>query len=699
MSAKPAMTGAGGPEMFECAMCLDDLVAEKGNSITCGCGTTVCTECVKDFLLHTTKEVHCMKCKRAWDRATQYDYLGPKFVNGPYRKHHKTFLLNKEKLRLPETMAVIAAEKEAKVMEETAWDVLRTLETNYKGKKTEINISNCAELLTTVAGKQYDSAWTVFYKDRTLFTKTESQFLDTKRAFYKIVTDTGQTRLIINQKWSVERKTIKKHYEPLIRQARDKWVRLPETMALITNTKETKMMEEALNVLNVLRTLETNYEGKKNEITTSNRAELLATADGKQYISAKAVFDKESTIFEKTKSQFLDTKRAFNKIVTDTNPVRLIIDQKWSVERETIKKHYAPLIRQALNKWCLLRNKKSTTKKVVFARRCPDEECRGFLSPNNKCGLCDQFSCDKCMKIIGNKPAADDDTHECNPDDMASVQMLKKETRPCPKCVTPIYKISGCDQMWCTQCHVTFSWISGQIVTSGPLHNPHYYTFLREHGAGAIRTPEEVVCGGIPTARRIIARFNDVVDFITQKLGPREEILTLIPQLVDAHRFAGHLTAIILPPLRRTARTESNNEELRKDFMKGKIDEARLISNLSRRDNVRTKNIEILRVLEITNTVMVENFNTFMTHKGNDSAVVWIEHLNALNTSIQAIRNYTNTQMMKISTLFKMKTPLITDAWEDISVLMTPDLEKLGTATAIYNAHPKRFFARYRCRR
>ena len=34
--------------------------------------------------------------------------------------------------------------------------------------------------------------------------------------------------------------------------------------------------------------------------------------------------------------------------------------------------------------------------------------------------------------------------HECNPDSVASANLIKKETRNCPSCATPIYKIHGC---------------------------------------------------------------------------------------------------------------------------------------------------------------------------------------------------------------------------------------------------------------
>ena len=43
--------------------------------------------------------------------------------------------------------------------------------------------------------------------------------------------------------------------------------------------------------------------------------------------------------------------------------------------------------------------------------------------------------------------------HVCKETDIQSANMIKKETRNCPCCGTNIYKIAGCDQMWCTQCH------------------------------------------------------------------------------------------------------------------------------------------------------------------------------------------------------------------------------------------------------
>ena len=75
--------------------------------------------------------------------------------------------------------------------------------------------------------------------------------------------------------------------------------------------------------------------------------------------------------------------------------------------------------------------------------------------------------------------------------------MLKKGNKKLSiVCTAAIFKISGCDQMWCTQCHIAFSWKTGQKVT-GVIHNPHFYQWQRNNG-GATQNPNAVHCGGIP---------------------------------------------------------------------------------------------------------------------------------------------------------------------------------------------------------
>ncbi|KAJ9534162.1 hypothetical protein QJQ45_002156 [Haematococcus lacustris] len=76
----------------------------------------------------------------------------------------------------------------------------------------------------------------------------------------------------------------------------------------------------------------------------------------------------------------------------------------------------------------------------------------------------------------------------------ASVQLLAKDSRTCPKCPASINNIEGCDQMFCTVCHTAFSFQTGQIER-GVIHNPLYYEWQRQQNGGvAPRAPGDDPC-------------------------------------------------------------------------------------------------------------------------------------------------------------------------------------------------------------
>mgnify|MGYP003630564497 FL=1 len=138
----------------------------------------------------------------------------------------------------------------------------------------------------------------------------------------------------------------------------------------------------------------------------------------------------------------------------------------------------------------LRNNEPHASATVVFTQPCPSPECRGFLDDDWVCGTCKDTFCKNCHEVAS-------DGHSCNPDTVKTIKLLKRDTKPCPKCNIPIHKIEGCAQMWCTQCYTAFDWRTGHIET-GRIHNPHYFEFkkrTREHG--------DIPCGGRPNYREL----------------------------------------------------------------------------------------------------------------------------------------------------------------------------------------------------
>jgi hypothetical protein len=105
--------------------------------------------------------------------------------------------------------------------------------------------------------------------------------------------------------------------------------------------------------------------------------------------------------------------------------------------------------------------------------KCPVTNCRGFITNEFLCGICHIQVCRDCHIPID---STNESTHTCDPDTIESIKSISKETKPCPTCHVPIYKLEGCSQMWCVQCHTAFSWTTGEIETQ--IHNPHYYEWM-----------------------------------------------------------------------------------------------------------------------------------------------------------------------------------------------------------------------------
>lgn len=92
--------------------------------------------------------------------------------------------------------------------------------------------------------------------------------------------------------------------------------------------------------------------------------------------------------------------------------------------------------------WTLTEGEKAATpEKAKFIMKCPETECRGFLSTAYKCGTCQNWACPDCLVIKGKDKDAE---HTCDPGVKESVAMIIKESHPCPKCGERISKVDGC---------------------------------------------------------------------------------------------------------------------------------------------------------------------------------------------------------------------------------------------------------------
>jgi len=125
---------------------------------------------------------------------------------------------------------------------------------------------------------------------------------------------------------------------------------------------------------------------------------------------------------------------------------------------------------------------KDLSRKLNIA--CPRDECKGFLDANYECKLCGTKVCRRCLVEIANsiEGVSKEDEHECDEAIVKNVEEVVKSSKNCPGCGAPIYKIEGCNQMFCTSCYTAFLWSTLEIKSTSQIHNPHMPAELETRG-------------------------------------------------------------------------------------------------------------------------------------------------------------------------------------------------------------------------
>jgi hypothetical protein len=181
---------------------------------------------------------------------------------------------------------------------------------------------------------------------------------------------------------------------------------------------------------------------------------------------------------------------------------------------------------------------KDKDRKIVYVFPCSatkgKEQCRGLVeSRKHKCEICEQKYCRKCRVPIFKTPKGTEKTgsssdlqgtsgdlqgtslsnqedHICKEEDVASVLLIKGDSKPCPKCCIPIFKISGCSQMFCTNCKIAFDWHTLKVST-GQVHNPHYFEWLETRGAQVEENNVVNLCNGGEIGNQTIAHIHHMI--------------------------------------------------------------------------------------------------------------------------------------------------------------------------------------------
>lgn len=268
--------------------------------------------------------------------------------------------------------------------------------------------------------------------------------------------------------------------------------------------------------------------------------------------------------------------------------------------------------------------------KKQFVRACPMDECRGFLSSSWKCGTCNVWICSKCHEP---KDGKNDENHVCNEDAVKTAELLAKDTKPCPSCNIPIYKISGCDSMWCVSCHCQFSWKSGNVI-HGFNHNPHYYQWLRDNNNGeAPRNPGDQPCGGAPSMHQIHHCLRETGQTFHSLHQCHRNVRHI--EFIELHRYNHEISPVTYRSLRIM-------------YLMDEIDEDKWQYCLKKEQKKNEKNREIHQILRMYIDALNDTFISFVATRSF-----------ILEKQVRALCGYTNEQLALVKSKYKNQTPQI----------------------------------------
>lgn len=300
-----------------------------------------------------------------------------------------------------------------------------------------------------------------------------------------------------------------------------------------------------------------------------------------------------------------------------------------------------------------------------FIKPCPGAGCRGFLSTQYRCGLCGLAVCPDCHEPKA-RDGADGQQHECDPDMVASVRAIQSDSKPCPKCGTYIFRMFGCDQMFCTApgCHTAFCWRTLRILDTRRVHNPHYYEYLQQQrGGGPIgRELDDIPCGGMPSARALqqVLLTSRLGQHARYSAGPNSnEVILQYRELFVIHRFAMHVQDVEMRryPASPDVVNPDVNRDVRLKYLAGEMSEEQLKAVLHRREKARKLHDSINQVLATFANVSSDLFRRVVVENAREDVI------QDATDQLTALREYANESMCRLSKSYGCAVPFLSRDW------------------------------------
>lgn len=292
--------------------------------------------------------------------------------------------------------------------------------------------------------------------------------------------------------------------------------------------------------------------------------------------------------------------------------------------------------------------------KWKFILPCPGKDCPGYLSTVGKCPVCEQWTCMKCFEQKGPHKNSD---HECKEENVASAEHIKKNTKRCPECGVPCVRVSGCTQMWCPQCHTSFSYRTGEVYKD-PVHNPERTLWINNGQAAPTRKRKSQAMssssssgGGGATAPPCPTQLVHPSAFRDAMTNMSSSLKNSIGSIYDG---VGDLEGYRLGRLRRLAQNQNASKAMRIQYALNVMEEEKMKRILEQQHRKRYHWTQILNVMTLVYEVLRDAIADMVQQKTVASAKrVLKQH--------KMIMKHAKNRLSQIHRMTKMKVPEIRD--------------------------------------
>jgi hypothetical protein len=340
---------------------------------------------------------------------------------------------------------------------------------------------------------------------------------------------------------------------------------------------------------------------------------------------------REQVLLERERALLPSTQPLVEKALRDRR-----IDSEIEKMRDEIRQLFSKIDDLEQDK-LLDRDNGGTSERRQFIRPCPGDGCRGYLSSQWKCGICDLKVCSRCHE-------AKTGDHVCLEDNVKSAEATMRDTKPCPSCGVRIFKIDGCSQMWCISCHVAFDWQTMRVI-QGPIHNPEYIRYQREHGVMRPREAGDVHCGGFPA-----------YGLVRRKLRLMRAPAVLENSLIDTLRMMNHILQYQVMPRFMGNYEAVNNSDLRVKYMLNELSEKEWQKTLRQRETKREREQAVRNVLDMATTVGIDLFIRLEAARS-------LKEIHEIADELDVLRMYTNDQLEGVSDSFDCVVYIYNEDW------------------------------------